>query len=389
MHILLLPSWYDTVDKPWRGTFFKDQALSLMKHGLRVGIAFVERRSLSRLRPMDLLRHRFQITAGEEHGVPTVRMKGWSTFAQTTAGALVWTSLTRRLVASYISSYGVPDVIHGHAALWGGYAAMLVARDHSRPYLVTEHASSILILNVSRGDSRRVRDTYRNASRVIAVSEALKASVDCVAGRPVADVVPNTVDPSFFRLPPEPRRTRPFVFLSVGDLVPSKRTGLLIRAFARLHKQNPQTRLVIVGAGRQAPKLSDLTNALELDGVVTFTGSLTRPGVRQQMWDANALVVSSDYETFGVVLLEALSTGIPVIATRCGGPDDIITPDIGALIACNDEEALARAMSDFVARSFDPLHLRASVTRRFGYDEIARRLCEIYDAAATNRREVA
>jgi hypothetical protein len=76
MHILLLPSWYSTRDKPWRGTFFADHARALVAHGLRAGIAFVERRSLSHLNPLALLSSHFQVTDGVEDGVPVTRMKG-------------------------------------------------------------------------------------------------------------------------------------------------------------------------------------------------------------------------------------------------------------------------------------------------------------------------
>ncbi|MGZ8854133.1 MAG: glycosyltransferase [Thermoanaerobaculia bacterium] len=389
MHVLILPSWYNTVDKPSRGTFFADQAQSLLRHGLRVGMAFVERRSLSGLTPLDLLRHHFQVTSGDERGVPTLRMKGWSTFAQTTAGALLWAQLTRSLVRSYVDTYGVPDVIHGHAAMWGGYTAMLCARDIGRPYVVTEHSSSILTLRLSRSNRRRVAATYRNAARVIAVSRALKVSVDCVAGRSTADVVPNTVDSDYFNMPAHPRTARPFVFLAVGDLVTSKRTDLLLHAFARLHRAEPQTRLVIVGGGKESGRLQELMHGLDLSDAVEFTGPLTRPAVRQRMWEANALVLPSDFETFGVVLLEAMSTGLPVIATRCGGPEEIVSDGAGTLIDCNDEEGLLHAMSEHIAGSFDPMHIRNSVIRRFGYPEVARRLCDIYDSVTSVRREEA
>jgi L-malate glycosyltransferase len=389
MHILLLPSWYSTIDKPWRGAFFKDQAKALIDHGLRAGIAFVERRSLSRVTPAGLVRHHFQTTSGDEDDVPTFRMKGWSTFAQTTAGSMLWCNLTRSLVRSYVAIHGVPDVIHGHAAMWGGYAAMLCARDLGRPYVVTEHASSILTLHVAGADRRRVASVYRNAKGVITVSDALKASVDCLAHGAIASVIPNTVDLTCFDLPPARRQQRPFVFLAAGDLVPSKRVEMLIRAFARLHTFESQTKLVIVGSGRESSRLRELAWELDVHEAVEFTGALVRAGVRQQMWKANALVMASDFETFGVVLIEALATGMPVIATRCGGPEEIVTPDLGTLVECNDESALLLAMLEILGREFDPIALRANVSRRFGYRHVAQQLCGIYESAAARRQEVA
>ncbi len=389
MHILLLPSWYSTIDKPWRGTFFGDQARSLTRHGLRAGIAFVERRSLSRLTPFALRDSHFQVVSHDEHGVPTMRRKGWSTFAQTTAGALLWVGLTRKLVGAYSARYGIPDLIHGHGAMWGGYAAMLAARDLGRPYVITEHASSILTLDITHDIRRRLSMAYRNAARVIAVSNALKASVECIAGRPIAEVVPNTVDSRFFTLPPAPRPREPFVFLAAGDLLPSKRIDLLIRAFARLHEQAPHTRLVVAGDGKERSRLRDLASVHGVHDTISFTGALTRVEMRQQMWEANALVMPSDFETFGVVLIEAMSTGLPVIATRCGGPEEIVAAESGRLVDCGNETALVNAMSDFLVRSFDAMWIRERVSRRFGYEPVAARLCSIYDSVIARRREVA
>lgn len=389
MHVLLLPSWYSTCDKPWRGTFFKDQALALAHHGLRAGIAFVERRSLSRITPAGLVSHHFQITSDDEDGVPTLRMKGWSTFAQTTTGSMIWSALTRRLVRAYVAIHGVPDLIHGHAAMWGGYAAMFSARELGIPYVITEHSSSIMTLDLSRSDRRRVAQAYRNAARVLAVSGALKASVDCMAGSEVAEVIPNTVDTAYFHPPDAPRRRRPFVFLAIGDLLPGKRFDMLIRAFARLHRNDPATRLVVAGEGKERFRLRELTWALRIADVVELTGPLSRDRVRRQMWNANALVVPSAFETFGVVLIEALATGIPVVSTRCGGPEEIVTPNLGVLTDGDGEAALHRAMAAVAERDFRPASLRDSVGHRFGYEPVAQRLCDLYDNAAGRKREVA
>jgi glycosyltransferase involved in cell wall biosynthesis len=242
---------------------------------------------------------------------------------------------------------------------------------------------------VPRADRARVASVYRNAARVMAVSEALKASVDCVARKEVAEVVPNTVDSDHFELPPAPRCRRPFVFLAVGDLVPSKRFDLLVRAFARVHAADNATRLVIAGEGRERNRLRELAFALKVGEAIDLTGPLGRDDVRRRMWEANALVMPSAFETFGVVLIEALSTGLPVIATRCGGPEEIVTPDLGLLIDCDGERPLLESMTAIIDRDFRPTALRETVAQRFGYAEVAQRICEVYETVAGQRREVA
>jgi glycosyltransferase involved in cell wall biosynthesis len=389
MHILFLPSWYATADKPWRGMFVRDQALALTRAGVKVGIAFVERRSLSRLNPAALLASHFQTVSREDDGVPTLRMKGWSTFAQTVPGALVWVHLMQRLVRSYVEMYGPPDVIHAHAALWGGHAAMVCARELGIPYMVTEHSSAVLTGRLNEIEQQDAAAVYDGAAAVVAVSDALAKSVDALAGRAVARVVPNAVDIGYFHLPPSRRRTMPFTFLAVLDLARHKNVEILIRAFARLRARNPRVRLVVAGAGKNERRLRRLTQSLHAQRVVQFAGALPRWQVRQWMWDANALVLPSDAETFGVVLIEALSTGLPVIATRCGGPEEIVTPDVGTLVERNDEEALLRAMEEQLSRRVDPLALRESARRRFDYPVIAERLRALYENVPLRRKEVA
>jgi glycosyltransferase involved in cell wall biosynthesis len=377
MHILILPSWYSTADKPWRGTYVLDQAVALERAGLRAAVAFVERRSLWRFNVLRLVPSHFQTVAHPERGVPTLRMKGWSTFAQTTPGSLFWSRLTQKLLRSYVSKYGVPDVIHAHAALWGGYAAMKSAEILGCPYVVTEHSSAVLTQKLD-GEQRAFAATvYRNAAAVIAVSGALKAAVDEIAGTPVAVVVPNTVDTEFFHVPRQ-RGPGHFTFLAVCNLDVSKRMDLLIGAFGRLRQAHRDIRLAIVGSGKEARHLRSLVRALDAERDIHFTGAVPRWSVRQQMWAANALVLPSDYETFGVVAVEALSTGIPVVATRCGGPEEIVSEETGVLVPRGDRDGLAAAMEQVIRRCFDPNTLHEEAHRRFGHDVVAKRLLDVY-----------
>jgi glycosyltransferase involved in cell wall biosynthesis len=378
MHVLMLPSWYHTEDKPWRGMFFRDHALSLIRAGIRTGLAFVERKSFRSLTLGAIRRQHFQFAGSDEDGIPTLRMKGWSTLAQTTAGGLLWARLTERLVDEYVQRFGVPDVIHGHGAMWAGYAAMRCAGSLGVPYAVTEHASSVVRHTISSRSRRLLRDVYQRADAVVAVSDFARRGVDAVAEAPVARVVPNTVDTVYFRQPAAHRPSSPYVFLFVGDLVKSKRIDLLIEAFRAHRIRRQDSRLVIVGTGKEASRLQQDARGLPIE----FTGPLSREGVRQQMWNANVLVLPSAYETFGVVLIEAMSTGLPVIATRCGGPDEIVTSRSGILVENDSISALAEAMCDIRTRQLDP---RASASR-FRYESIASRMIEIYASVAPRAR---
>ena len=97
----------------------------------------------------------------------------------------------------------------------------------------------------------------------------------------------------------------------------------------------------------------------------------------------------SDFETFGVVLIEAMSTGLPVIATRCGGPEEVVNAEAGSFVDCNDGKGLSLAMYEFLTRNFEPAAIRSDVVRRFSYGAIATALCSIYASVAGRRTAVA
>lgn len=379
MHVLVLPSWYATPDKPWRGTFIRNQARALAVAGVQTGVAFVERRPLSRFSPAALVSSHFQTVAEDDDGVVTLRIRGWSPFAQTVPGSLLWVRLMVRLASDYADRYGVPDVVHGHAVLWGGYAAMHVAEMFGRPGVITEHSSAILTGKLSSAERRRAASAYRRASAVVAVSRALARRVDAVAGRRVAEVIPNAVDTDLFTPCVTRREARPFTYLSIGDLVPSKRHDLLIESFARVHAAERETRLVIVGEGRCERSLLRAAARAGITEAVRFTGPMPPWRVRHWLREADALVVSSDFETFSMVAIEAMASGVPVVATRCGGPEEILRGEVGLIAERGDAGALASAMEGIRSRPLSAVRLRAEAVSRYALPVVAHRLLRVYE----------
>jgi glycosyltransferase involved in cell wall biosynthesis len=199
--------------------------------------------------------------------------------------------------------------------------------------------------------------------------------------------VPNVIDFEFFTPPPVPRRREPFTFLCVCNLIiMHKRVDRLIRAFARVAAARPGTRLVIVGSGPDEQALRALAHQCGVASQVEFTGGLPPERVRERMWTANALVLPSAFETFGVVLVEALATGIPVISTRCGGPDAIVEPGLGTLVEPGDDEALAPAMLAMTEAFYSEPVLRDHVKRRYSFEKVAGELLNIYASLDAHSR---
>ncbi len=382
MHVLVVPSFYPTDLNPIGGQFFRDQVLGLKHYGLEVGVAYANARSLRRGMTLPgLLTHRFQAAAGDECGIPTLRVLSWNMLGQFTLGGLMNGALLAKAARHYIARYGTPDVIHAHQARWAGYGAMLAAREHGLPYVVTEHESYFAEGKIPDNDKPYLRDIYREASRVIAVSRAMSAAMHDVYDPGQITIIPNMVNTDYFDLPARPRPVDPFVFLCVARLAKVKCLDLLLRAFARAFPGDAPQQLRIVGDGPEDRALRQLARDLHVAHRVHFCGELFHDGVLAELHRAHVFVLCSAVETFGVVLIEALSCGVPVIATRCGGPEDIVTPDCGVLVDCDNVAQLAEAMQRLHAqyRQYDPAALHAQMVARFSDAAVAARLAGIYE----------
>jgi glycosyltransferase involved in cell wall biosynthesis len=177
-----------------------------------------------------------------------------------------------------------------------------------------------------------------------------------------------------------------FVFLSVGNLIPVKGHLVLLEAFAAAARVRPGIRLRIGGDGELERSLEASARELGISGQVSLVGRLSTDRVVDEMDACDAFVLPSLVETFGVVVIEALARGKPVVATRCGGPESIVTPSDGLLVPLGNAVALADALVSMTDRAnqYDPSTLRGNALRRFGPAEIARQLSAIYSEAVAN-----
>ena len=225
-----------------------------------------------------------------------------------------------------------------------------------------------------------LRPILRRLDAHIAVAEVQKRQLVEVDGlRPESvRVIYNGVDTAVFR-PAEPaerdslRRSLrvpgdAIVLISVGSLKPIKGFDVLLDAFAPLAKREPRARLVVVGDGPDRTALEARARALQIDGQVTFLG--LRDDVHALYRMADALVLASRTEALPTVILEAMASGLPVIATNVGGVPEMVEPDAsGLLVAPENAAALSDALQRVVASNETRRRLggrgRAIVQERF------------------------
>ena len=206
-----------------------------------------------------------------------------------------------------------------------------------------------------------LRRLYPWAKRVTAISTGIARELVSVYGLPQdkVQVIPNPVDLVRVRTLAAARLEHPFypaknagwstdesglpVLIAVGRLHPQKGFVYLIRAFSRVRPVLP-CKLVILGEGPLRRELEALVASLGLGDDITLPGFQENP--YNYISSSTVFVLSSLFEGFGNVLVDALALGVPVISTRCPvGPEDIITDEVtGIFVPPADEEALAQAI---------------------------------------------
>jgi glycosyltransferase involved in cell wall biosynthesis len=387
MHVLVVPSWYPTTEAPLRGIYFAEQARCLQKRGLTVGLVYPEQQSLRRLSWEALRRKQFQTAWTTDHSVPTLRRYGWNVWWRFPPGMRWRVRSAVRLAHQYVDRHGVPDVIHAHSARWAGAAAAQMSDTFGVPYVLTEHFSGFVRDDLFPWRRSLFETGIQQADGLAAVSSVLKnALVDKDLADPEAiEIHPNPVRTSLFTPPDERPAPPPFRFVTVAALNPRKNIGSLLRAFASAFDQPDlqAVSLTIVGDGPRRGALETKAHRLGIDDQIVFRGRLDRPAVRNALWHAHAFVLPSRYETFGVALVEAMATGLPVVATRCGGPEDIVTKATGRLVPTADPAALAQALRTMRSHwaAYDQDSIRAHVLGRYGPEPFVQRTRSFYRRA--------
>lgn len=368
---------------PQNGIFEYDQARALTLAGADVTVLALD------MRPWSVSRRHGLTCFDTEHGIHVVRLS-LPTGAYR-KGMPVLQSLLRIMYRKAVSRYGKPDVIHVHFYFMGAIAEGLSR--FNVPIVLTEHSSKMNCPagQISPLDTRIAEMAYGAADRVIAVSGALAENLKRNFGVQ-ATVISNVADVSNFEFRQRLPRSRnadngvPFSFVSVGNLIPLKRFGMLIEAFADAFADDRSVTLKIVGGGPEFQNLKKKADELGVSDNVLFTGAVSRERVCQEMYSADAFVLASSTETFGLVYAEAMATGLPVIATACGGPQDFVNQYNGFLIPVDDRQALKDSLVKMRNSSdwFDGKEISKSIVRRLSPETVGEKVLDVLTLAVSH-----
>ena len=382
MHVLIIPSWYPSDPSDISGSFFREQALALRKHGCQVAVIYPQLRALRNWRA--IVNGKRGIEVENDQSVVTYRSHGTNWFPRIRQGfQYLWVHHGLELFQKYIKAHGTPDIIHAHSMLYAGALASEIKSRYGVPFIITEHNSAFARDRVSQFDLVVARKVQMNAVGRYSVSPQFSELLSQIFsnGSLSWSVIPNIVSQEFIDRPlKKSSYSKSFNFLNVALLNENKRQKNIILAFSAVFKENSNVSLTIGGDGPQMLALKNLALSLGVANRVSLPGTLSRQQVLEKMAATDAFVLSSFYETFGIVVIEALALGKPVIATRCGGPESIVRDQDGILVPVDDIDSLGKAMRQIYENSseFDSNAIRAACLSRFGESAIASRLCSIY-----------
>ncbi len=386
MKILLVPSWYPQNSSDMSGSFFRTQAMALAEEGHEVTVFAIHLVPIYKCIKMGF--RPLRIHKEEDGKVSTWRVVSINFFPGILFLSLWWRKrIFLHLYRKYIEEGGAPDIIHAHAALWGGWLITRSGNFKEDPpaLVVTEHTSGYAQGRIRNRQCEMAREVYEKVDSVIFVSEVLRGDVEKATGADLsaAHIVPNPVAKQFFenvRSAKTQGGDASPIFVNVAGLTSIKNQQMLINAFCEVQREFPLARLWLVGDGPEKKALIQTARKMGVESSVVFFGKKAADEIPSLLRKADVYVLSSNYESFGVAAVEALSSGLPVVATRCGGPQEIVWKEDGALVAVGDQRALARQML-FIAKNlekFDPKVISRRAFGRFSSCKIMKRLKEIY-----------
>lgn len=382
MNVVIIPAFFQTKKNPTFGSFFMDQAKALQKSGHHVSILYCDTYSVKCLK--DFVQYEEE-NVTETEDITVYRKKYFCPVKHGMDGyRRAFTKGIIELYERYLHD-GQVDIIHAHCCVWAGYAAMKLSQQTGIPYLITEHATLFQLHRdeISSKNNEYIKEAFCNAAKLVCVSGAFRRLLSDY--REDIEVIGNVVNCDRFHITEKAHANETTRFLTVCYMVDEtmlqkKGIDILLKAWKLFAAKNPNVTLTIGGGGQGKKKAVEWVKEYGIQDRVEFVGQLSREQVAEQMQQCDCFVLPSRYETFGVVYIEAMACGKPVIAVRNGGPDDFVKDFNGILVEAEDVNSLAAAMGSIAEHQemYEPRQIAGFVQENFSEQAIAGQLEGLY-----------
>lgn len=366
MKILMVTPWYPDDRNPNSGVFIRTQAQALTRAGHDV-IVVSSKISYAAFGILSCTIHRSTTEGVQEYRI-TIR-KSFPLYNQ--LNMILVSILYGRKIARAFK----PDLVHASIGYPGAIWGWALGKILRVPFMVTEHTR---ITNNFRSKLHRKLTLFglKRSKAIIAVSRSLAKEIESYVKKEVV-VIPNTIDVSRFKGLTSSTSLVPQIGFLGGMNTPVKGLDLLLQALA---KTSTECMLHIGGSGILLQQYKQLAITLNITDKCRFYGFIPYDDVPSFIARMNFVVCSSRYETFCVSLIETMACGKPVVATRCGGPEEFVTPENGILVDKENPDKLAEALSWMMAHyhEYDEAAIKRYVNERFSEPAFVDRITAVY-----------
>lgn len=369
LHIAIIARGLPSPEYKLTGIFEYDYAKAFVKAGVKVSLLAVDLRSILRKRKLG-------IESYEKDGI-SITSINWpvGNIPKKLFYAIGYKAL-KKAYRIMVEKDGVPDLLHTFFTDHS-YLGALLKKETGLPLFICEPNSHINTDPIRPSLYKAAKEAYHTADVVQAVSPVFQRRLKQVFE--IDNVyIPILPDLKIFRYREGERKKR---IASTGRVTRDKGMRELIEAFLRIQHEFPDYRLDIFGDGDEREELEALVKKAHAQEAVIFHGEVERKELSAFYDEACMFALCSHHETFGLSYFEAWGSGLPVVSTRCGGPEHAFTEENGILVEVGNVQEIAEALSTMLHNidRYDRAQISEEAHREFSEERIIGEILRMYE----------
>ena len=381
MHVLIIPTWYPNGNDKLIGIYHKEYTEALANNSVKVNMLYIDRQPISK--PFKYLFMNKKEVINEVNYKTYIRKMFDVRRISYSLSINNYCKILEKAFIDYVKINGKPDILHAMVTIPAGYATCKLGKKYNIPVVVTEHSS--YYQRFFEGDNIKYGDYVMNNSYYTTVS---KYMADWIKSKyDNCDILPNLVDVDKYMLPR--KKIEGLKLITISGLRRRKYIDNTIEALKTIieEKNIQNASLTVVGDGQDEEFFKNRCHELDMDNYVNFVGRKNKDQVAKLLSEHNIYVVSSDTETFCIPAIEAFASGIPVVSTKCNGPEEFIDDKCGKIVPFGDKKKMVEAILNVYNNidKYDIKYLR-SIANRYSGKSITDKAKKVYEKLLKDKK---
>lgn len=380
MKVLVIPTWYPNGEDKLMGIYHKEFTYALNTYGVEASMLFIDRQRLSN--PIKyLFMKKKEIDKEINYNVYIYKLLNLSPISFK-LGINMYVKKLDKAFKDYLKTNEKPDIIHAEVTVPAGYAACILGKKYNIPVIVTEHCGNLERFYKSSnlkeyGNFVLSNSTYSTVSKYMK-DIVLKYTDKCY-------IIPNLVDTTPFNNNVVRKKGKVFKLVSVCALREGKRLDIAFKAIKKLKDNNIKVHLDVIGDGFYENYYKQVCNELDLNKEVAFLGRKNKFEIAEILKKENALLISSEIESFGIPGIEAMASGLPIISTDCLGPPEYINSKVGVICKVNDVDDMKNKIEYMISHydKYNSNYIKKEANK-YSKEEVIKNTIKIYEKILKN-----